>query len=141
MKRLGVTVLHIQSDRGSEYFAQDGDTLTDRDRPLHSFDSVCAMANPPYYTLLHPLNRRRIYRKIGLFEAHLSPAFWVDDVAYSQYIYIVPQMITLDLLHRGRCSLENQLVGTNCAYSVRMFMNLSRTMTLQKSQAFPVAVN
>lgn len=32
MHRLGVKVRTVQSDRGSEYFSQEGDTHQDRDR-------------------------------------------------------------------------------------------------------------
>ena len=42
MHNLGVTVRNIQSDRGSEFFAQEGDSLADRDRRLHQFGAICA---------------------------------------------------------------------------------------------------
>ena len=40
MKHLGVDIKLIQSDRGSEYFEQEGDTLVDRDRRVHQFGVI-----------------------------------------------------------------------------------------------------
>jgi hypothetical protein len=98
MARFGIKVAIIQSDRGSEYFAQEGDTLMHRDRRQHEFDALCAAQSPP---ILHKLTPVESHEKVAevwfrdhfraanamLWEARLSPAFWADAVAYSQYLF------------------------------------------------------
>lgn len=96
MKRLGVTVRCVQSDRGSEYFNQEGNAPEDRQRVLVEFDHVCAEFNVRH--VVRPVEQKekraevffRDHFKVAdsmLWEARLSPAFWVDAVAYSQYLW------------------------------------------------------
>jgi len=98
MGHLGVTVRHIQSDRGSEFFAQEGDTLADRDRRIHEFGSVCAAQTPVVKHVLRPVEMkenlaenwfREHFRAANsmLWEARLSPVFWADAVKYSQFLF------------------------------------------------------
>jgi len=46
MKRLGVTVRTVQTDRGSECFSQEGETLAHRDRRHHEFTQLCENYEP-----------------------------------------------------------------------------------------------
>jgi hypothetical protein len=39
--RYGFKVRNLQSDRGSEYYAQEGATMADRDRALSELDGFC----------------------------------------------------------------------------------------------------
>ena len=98
MRHLGITVRTIQSDRGSEFFAQEGDSLADRDRRQHLFDAVCAAQSPPVKHVLRPVEMkealaenwfREHFRAANsmLWEARLSPVFWADAVQYSQYLF------------------------------------------------------
>ena len=98
MKSLGVTVRNIQTDRGSEYFAQEGDIIEDRDRNLHKFGKVCLAQEPIVRHLVQPVELkekvaensfRYLFRAVNamLWEARLSPAFWGDACAYAQYIW------------------------------------------------------
>jgi hypothetical protein len=96
MRRLGVNVQYTQSDRGSEYFEQDGTTKEDRDRRLHSFREVCKHEN-----IRHVLTPVEVSEKLAenwnrehfecastmLFQARLSPAFWAEAIAYSQFLF------------------------------------------------------
>ena len=41
MKRFGVRIRNLRTDRGSEYFEQEGDALFNRERLLHQFSVVC----------------------------------------------------------------------------------------------------
>ena len=86
MRHLGITVRTIQSDRGSEFFAQEGDSLADRDRRQHLFDAVCAAQSPPVKHVLRPVEMkealaenwfREHFRAANsmLWEARLSPVF------------------------------------------------------------------
>ena len=86
MKSLGVTVRNIQTDRGSEYFAQEGDIIEDRDRNLHKFGKVCLAQEPIVRHLVQPVELkekvaensfRYLFRAVNamLWEARLSPAF------------------------------------------------------------------
>jgi len=86
MKSLGVTVRNIQTDRGSEYFAQEGDIIEDRDRNLHKFGRVCLAQEPIVRHLVQPVELkekvaensfRYLFRAVNamLWEARLSPAF------------------------------------------------------------------
>ena len=98
MRHLGITVRTIQSDRGSEFFAQEGDSLADRDRRQHLFDAVCAAQSPPVKHVLRPVEMkealaenwfREHFRAANsmLWEARLSPIFWADAVQYSQFLF------------------------------------------------------
>ena len=96
MKALGVTVKNIQTDRGSEYFSQEGDLIEDRDRNLHKFGEVCLAYNVRH--IIQPVEMkekvaensfRYLFRAVNamLWEARLSPAFWEDACAYAQYLW------------------------------------------------------
>ena len=97
MRRLGVTVRTIQSDRGSEYFSQEGDTHQDRDRGLTEFTKICEAASPKIH---HVVTAVEMHEKLAevwfrdhfeavdamLWDARLSPVFWADALAYSQHV-------------------------------------------------------
>jgi hypothetical protein len=95
MAHYGIVVKHIHSDRGSEYFNQEGELIASRDQTLSDFDRFCAQNN-----MLHTVTPVGLKEKIAevwfrdhflaadamLWEARLSPAFWCDAVAYSSYL-------------------------------------------------------
>ena len=96
MKALGVTVKNIQTDRGSEYFSQEGDLIEDRDRNLHKFGEICLAYSVRH--IIQPVEMkekvaensfRYLFRAVNamLWEARLSPAFWEDACAYAQYLW------------------------------------------------------
>mgnify|MGYP002631971453 FL=1 len=98
MASLGIVVRCVQSDRGSEYFAQEGATYVDRDRAVHSFDQVCASQQPPIRHILRPIEMKEklaeAYFKehfsacnAMLWAGRLSPCFWADCIAYSNYLW------------------------------------------------------
>ena len=98
MRHLGVIVRTIQSDRGMEYFSQEGDIISDRDRKLSEFDRICAAQEPKVKHVLQPIEMKEKVAEIWfkdhfraanafLWEARLSPAFWADAIAYSQYLW------------------------------------------------------
>ena len=98
MARFGIKISNLQSDRGSEYFAQEGDTLMHRDRRQHEFDILCARQSPPILHVLTPVESHEKVAEVWfrdhfraanamLWEARLSPAFWADAVAYSQFLF------------------------------------------------------
>jgi hypothetical protein len=96
MKRLGVTVRNIQSDRGSEYFNQEGNAPEERARVISQFGQTCAEFNVRH--VVRPVEQKEKRAEVFfrdhfkaadamLWEARLSPAFWVDAVSYSQYLW------------------------------------------------------
>ena len=98
MKSFGVTVKIIQTDRGSEYFSQEGDLIEDRDRILHNFGKVCLAQDPIVRHIVQPVEMkekvaensfRYLFRAVNsmLWEARLCPAFWDDACAYAQYLW------------------------------------------------------
>ncbi len=98
MGRFGFHVNRIQSDRGSEFFAQEGDTHQDRDRRQHEFDYVCSSHVPKVLHTVTPVGSKEKLAELWfrdhfdaanvmLWEARLSPAFWPDAVAYSNYVF------------------------------------------------------
>ena len=96
MKRLGVKVHNLYTDRGSEYFEQEGDSKLNRGRVVHEFGALC-IANG----IVHHLQPTEMQEKIAevwfrdhfsavdsmLWDARLSPAFWPEAVEYSQYCF------------------------------------------------------
>ena len=58
MRALGVIVKNIQTDRGSEYFSQEGDSMEDRDRNLHKFGEVCLAQNPKVRHIIQPVEMK-----------------------------------------------------------------------------------
>ena len=96
MNRLGHRIRTIQSDRGSEFFEQEGDTLSFRDRRVHEFGLACKRFN--VRLLLQPVEMKEKLAEAWfkehfsaantmLWEARLTPAIWDRAVAYSQYIF------------------------------------------------------
>jgi hypothetical protein len=86
MARFGIKISNLQSDRGSEYFAQEGDTLMHRDRRQHEFGIMCARQSPPILHVLTPVESHEKVAEVWfrdhfraanamLWEARLSPAF------------------------------------------------------------------
>ena len=88
MARLGVhRILNIQSDRGSEYFEQEGSSQYNAGRRLHAFSQHCE-ANGIRHIVLPVEMKEKLaevffrdhFRAVDcmLWEARLSPAFWAD---------------------------------------------------------------
>jgi hypothetical protein len=97
MRRFGYDVRRICSDRGSEFFSQEGETHQDRDRRQHSFDDFCSKHEPKVLHTVTPVGSKEKLAELWfrdhfeaanvmLWEARLSPAFWPDAVAYSNFI-------------------------------------------------------
>ena len=97
MQRLGVTVRTIQSDRGSEYFAQEGSTHQDRDRRQAEFTRICQEAPHLVHHVVTAVEMKEKRAEVSfrihfeaadcmLWEARLSPVFWADAVMYSCYL-------------------------------------------------------
>jgi hypothetical protein len=94
----GYRVHHLHSDRGSEYFSQEGELLADRDRSLSALDEFCASLSPMIKHTVTPVEAKEKIAEAWfkdhfdtadamLFDARLSPAFWADAIMYSQYLY------------------------------------------------------
>ena len=94
----GYRVEHLHSDRGSEYFSQEGELMADRDRSLGQLDAFCAAQSPIIRHTVTPVGSKEKIAEVWfrdmfetadalLFEARLSPAFWCDAVSYSQHCY------------------------------------------------------
>ena len=96
MRRLGIKVLNLQTDRGSEYFSQEGHGRFNEERTLHEFDVFCASAG-----IRHVVKPVEMKERIAeswfkehfaavnamLWDARLSPAFWADALDYSQFLW------------------------------------------------------
>ena len=87
----GFKLKRVQTDRGSEFFAQEGDTYTDRDRKQTQFEVICAENDAEHVVV--PVGSHEklaegaikdIFGRLDvmLFEPRLSPAFWSDAAAY-----------------------------------------------------------
>jgi hypothetical protein len=85
MARLGIRVVNIQSDRGSEYFEQEGESRFNRGRELHEFNLVCEQHSPRIEHIVQPVEMKEKlaescwldqFRGVNgmLWEARLSPA-------------------------------------------------------------------
>ena len=94
----GFRVEHLQSDRGSEYFSQEGELMADKDRSLGELDRFCAAQTPKILHTVTPVGSKEKIAEVWfrdmfesadalLFEARLSPAFWCNAVSYSQHCY------------------------------------------------------
>ena len=102
MARLGIRVVNIQSDRGSEYFEQEGESRFNRGRQLHEFNLVCEHQSPKIEHIVQPVEMKEklaescwldLFRDVNgmLWEARLSPAFWADACAYAVFLHnIIP---------------------------------------------------
>ena len=102
MARLGIRVVNIQSDRGSEYFEQEGESRFNRGRQLHEFNLVCEHQSPKIEHIVQPVEMKEklaescwldLFRDVNgmLWEARLSPAFWADACVYAVFLHnIIP---------------------------------------------------
>ena len=95
-ERYNVIVRCIQSDRGSEYFSQEGETLGDRERASSAFTKICKLHHVRH--VLRPIEMKEKLAELWfkehfraanamLWEGRLSPAFWADALAYSQFLF------------------------------------------------------
>ena len=96
MDRLGFRVHCIQTDRGSEFFEQEGESKFNAGRRLHDFNLLCEQRN-----ILHIVQPVEMKEKLAescildlsrdvsamLWEPRLCPAFWADACAYACLIH------------------------------------------------------
>ena len=96
LKKLDVKVKKIQHDRGSTYFSQEGPSRYNEGRSKHEFTTICEKNH--IHQLIQPVEMKEklaeqwiLYHfnagSTMLLEARLSPAFWPDAVAYSNYCF------------------------------------------------------
>jgi hypothetical protein len=96
MDRLGITVGTITSDRGSEFFQQDGETLPDRDRRTHEFRQFCDANRIDH--VVRPVGNKEKYAEVWfrdhfravdvmLWAARLTPCLWPEALAYSCFVF------------------------------------------------------
>ena len=95
LKREGHKLRRVQTDRGSEFFAQEGETSVDRDRASAEFQVIAEEAD-----VLHVVTAVECHEHLAegaikdifgrlnsvLFEPRLCPAFWADGAAYIVHI-------------------------------------------------------
>ena len=124
----GFRVHFLCSDRGSEYFSQEGELLADRDRSLSALDKYCAAQSPNIKHQVTPVGAKEKIAEAWfkdhfdaadamLFEARLSPAFWADAVLYSQYLYN-----RMPNLHTGTSTPHQMLTGQRARWDkIRVF--------------------
>jgi hypothetical protein len=97
MAHYGFVVKNLHSDRGSENFAQEGEISAVRDRQISALDEYCKSLNPPIKHHVTPVESKEKIAEAWfrdhfraadamLWEARLSPAFWKDAIAYSQFL-------------------------------------------------------
>jgi hypothetical protein len=109
MARLKITVRSILSDRGSEFFEQDGDTLTDRDRRLHDFRQCCVDHNILH--VVRPVENKEKFAEVWfrvhfrvvdtmLWAARLTPCLWPQALGYSVHVFNLTPLESLG----GGCS-------------------------------------
>ena len=93
-KRFGIKIARIQSDRGTEFFEQEGVGAHFDDRALHSFRELCAKNNIEH--TVTPVGDKEKYAErwikehfktvdTYLWNARLSPQFWSYALAYSVF--------------------------------------------------------
>ena len=96
MARHGVRIGNIQTDRGSEFFSQEGTSQFELGRKQHQFTAYCEAQHINH--ILHPVEGKAKLAErwflehftaadVMLWEGRLSPAFWPDAVAYSMHLY------------------------------------------------------
>ncbi len=96
MARHGVKITNIQSDRGSEFFEQEGTSKYEQGRNMHEFGKYCKDQNINH--ILHPVaGHAKLAERwflehftaaeVMLWSGRLSPAFWADAVSYSMHLY------------------------------------------------------
>ena len=96
----GYRVQFLHSDRGSEYFSQEGPILARLrgDRALSALDQFCQAQSPVIKHHLTPVGAKEKIAEAWfldhfsaadaiLWEGRLSPAFWSDAIMYSQFLY------------------------------------------------------
>ena len=94
LARLGFRCHNIQTDRGSEYFEQEGESRFNAGRRLHEFNRFCESQSPPITHIVQPVEMKEklaenrfldLFKDVDcmLWEARLSPAFWADACAYA----------------------------------------------------------
>ena len=95
MRRLGVKVQNVQTDRGSEYFEQEGQSIGP-ERRVHAFGVACwelGVKHIPKAVEEHEAMAESWFRthfkavEVMLWEARMSPNFWGDAVKYSQWLF------------------------------------------------------
>ena len=97
MARLGIRHIHnIQTDRGSEFFEQEGSSQYNAGRHLHAYSKHCA-DNGIRHTVMPVEMKEKLaevffrdhFRAVDcmLWEARLSPAFWADALMYSVHLF------------------------------------------------------
>jgi hypothetical protein len=95
MWRLGkVKIKNIQSDRGSEYFEQEGEAQYNWERRQHDFEKCCS-ANHITHIKRPVEGKEKVAEQwfkehfrcadSMLLEARMSPIFWADAVKYSNF--------------------------------------------------------
>jgi len=68
----GYRVMHLHSDRGSEYFSQEGELMADKDRSLGQLDVFCASQSPIIRHTVTPVGSKEKIAEIwfrDMFEA------------------------------------------------------------------------
>lgn len=95
MWKLGkIKIINIQTDRGSEFFEQEGDSKYNHGRQQHEFGLHCETKGIKHIKIpveekekLAEQWNKEHFRSANtmLLEARLSPIFWADAVAYSSY--------------------------------------------------------
>ena len=94
-KSKGFKLKRVQTDRGTEFFSQEGDTYSDRDRKQSRFTEICE-ANETDHIVVPTGSHEKlaegaikdIFERLNtmLFEPRLSPAFWCDAAGYLVYM-------------------------------------------------------
>ena len=69
--RYNVAVRCIQSDRGSEYFSQEGETLGDRERATSAFTQICKLHHVRH--VLRPIEMKEKLAELW-FKEHFRAA-------------------------------------------------------------------
>jgi hypothetical protein len=94
--KLGIKIHNICTDRGSEYFEQEGDSKLNRGRVIHEFGALCTAQGITHW--LQPVEMQEKIAEVWfrdhfvavdamLWDARLSPAFWANAILYSQFCY------------------------------------------------------
>jgi hypothetical protein len=69
----GYRVHHLHSDRGSEFFSQEGELIADRDRSLSALDEFCSMQSPMIKHIVTPVAAKEKIAE-GWFKDHFDAA-------------------------------------------------------------------
>jgi hypothetical protein len=96
LKRYNWRLRRLQTDRGSEFFSQEGLTLTDRDRRQSEYTRRCDELGALHVVVptgshekMAEVAIRDAFDAVNamLYAARLSPAFWADAVEYYADMY------------------------------------------------------